>query len=158
MPVPVADSIDGFIRRRTVGDLAPQGLRPPAEGTFRTFRRDHAQPAIVDPDVVEGIRNGRIEIVAGVSAVDADGVQFSDGTRARPDAIVAATGFSTGLAPMVGHLGVLDDQGLPGSGAATGLYFLGYGKGAGVIGPGARRATGRVCRELAARRRYDRMA
>ena len=152
MPVPVADSIDAFLRRRTVGDLVPYGVLPPEEGTFTTFHRDGAQPTIVDPDVVEAIKAGRIEIVTGVSSVDADGVQLTDGTRLQPDAIVAATGFSTGLAPLVGHLGVLDDHGLPRSSAGTGLYFLGYDKGVGVIGPGARRATERLCRELASAR------
>lgn len=149
MPVSIADSIDGFIRRTTVGDLAPWGLLLPEEGTFTTFRRDDAQPTVVDPDFIEGIKAGRIEIVAGVSSVDADGVQLVDGTRLRPDAIVAATGFSTGLVPLVGHLGVLDDQGLPRSSSGTGLYFLGYDKGVGVIGPGARRATEQLCRKLA---------
>lgn len=152
IPVSIADSIDGFIRRTTVGDLAPWGLLLPEEGTFTTFRRDDAQPTIVDPDFIERIKAGRIEIVAGVSSADADGVQLTDGTRLRPDAIVAATGFSTGLAPLVGHLGVLDDQGLPCSSCGTGLYFLGYDKGVGVIGPAARRATEHLCRKLASER------
>ena len=152
MPVSIADSLDGFIRRRSIGDLAHRGLHLPEEGTFTTFRRDHAQPTITDPDVVEGIRNGRIEIVAGVSSVDADGVELTDGTTLHPDAIVAATGFTTGLTPLVGHLGVLDEQGLPRSNPETGLYFLGYDKGAGVIGPGARRATDQLCRSLASAR------
>jgi hypothetical protein len=44
------------------------------------------------------IKAGRIEIVAGVSSVDANGVQLNDGTVLWPDAVIAATGFSTGLA------------------------------------------------------------
>jgi putative flavoprotein involved in K+ transport len=152
MPLSIADSMDRFIRRTTVGNLAPWGLLVPEEGTFTTFRRDDAQPTVVDPDFIEGIKAGRIEIVAGVSSLDADGVRLTDGTRLRPDAIVAATGFSNGLAPLVGHLGALDDQGLPRSRPGTGLYFLGYGKGVGVIGPAARRATEQVCREVASER------
>jgi hypothetical protein len=73
------------------------------------------------------IKAGRIEIVAGVSSVDANGVQLNDGTVLWPDAVIAATGFSTGLESLVGHLGVLDDEG--------------YEKGVGVIGPRAHRAT-----------------
>jgi putative flavoprotein involved in K+ transport len=152
MPLPVADSMDRVIRRMTVGNLARWGLRAPEEGTFTTFRRDDAQPTVVDPDFIKGIRTGRIEVVAGVSCLDADGVQLTDGTRLQPDAIVAATGFGNGLAPLVGHLGVLDDEGLPRSRPGTGLYFLGYGKGVGVIGPNARRATEQVCQELTSER------
>jgi cation diffusion facilitator CzcD-associated flavoprotein CzcO len=153
VPTRIADPVDVFIRRKTIGDLAPFGLTLPEEGTFTAFRRDDAQPTIIDPDVVEGIKNGRIEIVAGVSSVDVNGVRLSDGTTFWPDAIIAATGFRSGLEPLVGHLGVLDDQGMPlrsyGSTMAPGLCFLGYEKGAGIIGPRARRATRDLCQELA---------
>ena len=160
MPVRIADSIDKFIRLRTVGDLAPWGLTLPEEGTYTVLLREDLQPTIIDPDVVEGIKDGRIEIVAGVSSVDADGVQLSDGTAFCPDAIIAATGFRTGLDPLVGHLGVLDDQGVPrtddqgvprntdGSAIADGLFFLGYDADIGVIGARARHATRLLCREL----------
>jgi cation diffusion facilitator CzcD-associated flavoprotein CzcO len=151
VPVRIADSIDEFIRLKTIGDLAPWGLGHPAEGTFTAFSRG-GQPTIIDPDVVEAIKGGLIEIVAGVSSVDANGVQLHDGTAFCPDAIIAATGFRTGLEPLVGHLGVLDNQGAPRSSdpsaMAAGLYFLGFEGVTGVIGPRARSATGRLCREL----------
>jgi cation diffusion facilitator CzcD-associated flavoprotein CzcO len=153
VPTRIADSIDEFIRRKTIGDLAPWGLTLPQEGTFAALRRDDSQPTVIDPDVIEAIKGGRIKIVAGVSSVDADGVELTDGTMLRPDAIIAATGFSTGLEPLVGHLEVLDAQGMPrsscGSTTASGLYFLGYEPGVGVIGPRARRAARDLCRELA---------
>ncbi len=38
---------------------------------------------------------------------------LADGTRVDVDAVVAATGFRTGLEPLVGHLGVLDDRDEP---------------------------------------------
>jgi len=156
LPTWIADPVDAFIRRKTVGDLAPHGLDLPGEGTFSAFRRDDAQPTIVDLDVVEAIKGGRIEIVAGVSSVGADGVRLDDGTMLSPDTIIAATGFRTGLQPLVGHLDVLDDEGMPhGSGAsavAAGLHFLGYEPGVGVIGPRARRATRDLCQQLVAAR------
>jgi putative flavoprotein involved in K+ transport len=148
----VADAIDEFIRRRTIGDLTPWGLTLPAQGTFTALRRD-SQPTVIDRDVLEAIKAGRIEVVAGVSSVGANGVQLSDGIMLRPDTIIAATGFSTGLEPLVGHLGALDDHGMPRSGCGSttvpGLYFLGYETGVGVIGPRGRRATRQLCRKLA---------
>jgi thioredoxin reductase len=156
VPTRIADSIDEFIRRKTVGDLALWGLTVPAEGTFSALRRDDSQPTIIDPDVIEAIMGGRIEIIAEVSSVDANGVRLKDGTVLWPDTIIAATGFRTGLEPLVGHLGVLDDGGMPrdsyGSASVPGLYFLGYETGVGVIGPRSRRATRHLCRELAGRR------
>jgi putative flavoprotein involved in K+ transport len=48
-----------------------------------------------------------------------------------PDTIIAATGFSTDLAGLVGHLSVLDDHGNPRGGFAShlgdGLFAIGYG-------------------------------
>jgi cation diffusion facilitator CzcD-associated flavoprotein CzcO len=156
LPTWVADPVDAFVRRKTVGDLAPYGLGLPGEGTFSAFRRDDAQPTIVDSDVIEAIKDRRIEIVAGVRSVDARGVRLDDGTMLSPDTIIAATGFGTGLQPLVGHLDVLDDEGMPrrsgGSATAAGLHFLGYEKGVGVIGPRARRATRDLCQQLVAAR------
>lgn len=55
-----------------------------------------------------------------------------DGARIQPDAVIAATGHRRGLEPLVGHLGVLDGDGVPlTSGgnqhpSAPGLFFTGY--------------------------------
>jgi hypothetical protein len=43
--------------------------------------------------------------------------------------VVAATGYRCGLGPLVGHLGVLDERGVPRAAeqpAAAGLRFIGY--------------------------------
>jgi hypothetical protein len=54
----------------------------------------------------------------------------SDGRRIRPDVVICATGYLPGLGSLVGHLGVLDERGMPvakrGEPAADGLRFLGY--------------------------------
>ena len=56
--------------------------------------------------------------------------RWPDGRRAKPDAVIVATGYRRGVAPLVGHLGVLDDHGLPrvhgGDPAAPGLRFIGF--------------------------------
>jgi cation diffusion facilitator CzcD-associated flavoprotein CzcO len=129
LPTRWADVVMRFVRRRTIGDLTEFGLPVPEEGVFSRLRRLHVTPTIVDAAVIEAIRKRRIEIVAAVAALDADGVQLADGTRIEPDAVVAATGYGTGLEPVVGHLGVLDERGVPrivDGEAAPGLRFLGY--------------------------------
>ena len=57
---------------------------------------------------------------------------LADGSRVAVDAVVAATGFRTGLEPLVGHLGVLDERGRPlvrdveEPAGAPGLHFVGF--------------------------------
>ena len=51
--------------------------------------------------------------MAALTRFEGDDAVLADGTRLPPDAVIAATGYTTGLAPMVGHLGVLDDRGRP---------------------------------------------
>ena len=125
-----ADRIVNFVRSKEIGDLTEYGLPVPEEGTFSRLQRLHVAPAIVDKVVVEAIRQRRIEIVAGVESLDETGVGLADGTVIEPDVVIAATGYRRGLEPMVGHLGVLDDEGVPrafaAQAAAPGLRFVGY--------------------------------
>ena len=115
IPVPLADRLDAILRRVLIGDLSRWGLTPPEEGHFaRTARVGSGQsPTIVNRSVIKAIRAGKIEIVAAVENLTAEGVLLADGSAFRPDAVVAATGYTTGLVPIVGHLGMLDDSGRP---------------------------------------------
>jgi len=129
LPTPISDAVARFVRRRTIGDLSAYGLPVPAEGVFSRLHRLHVAPMIVDPEVLDAIRSGRIEIVAGVAALNDTGAVLADGERIAPDTVIAATGYRTGLEPLVGHLGVLDDHGSPRTTdgeAAPGLRFVGF--------------------------------
>jgi cation diffusion facilitator CzcD-associated flavoprotein CzcO len=153
-PVRLADYVASRVRRWTVGDLARWGLTEPHEGMFTHIARTGRTPTILNRAIVAAIRAGRIEIVAGVASVTADTVRLGDGTTARPDVIIAATGFGTGLEPMVGHLGVLDAHGLPlasgGPAAAPGLRFTGYVPNIRHLDRQARSVARQVSRELTA--------
>jgi putative flavoprotein involved in K+ transport len=78
------------------------------------------------------IKAGQIEIVAAVEGFDGPDVLLADGARIQPEAVIAATGYRRGLEPLVGHLGVLGEDGIPlVSGgeqhhSAPGLFFNGY--------------------------------
>jgi putative flavoprotein involved in K+ transport len=71
-----------------------------------------------------------VEVVAAVEGFDGADVLLADGSRIRPDAVIAATGFRAGLDPLVGHLDVLGPRGLPthtdGEPALPGLWFVGF--------------------------------
>jgi hypothetical protein len=124
-----ADAIIRKVRLREIGDLAEYGLPVPEEGVFSRLERLGVAPTIVDPEVVDSIRERRIEIVPGVNSLDETGVTLAGGSRIEPDAVIAATGYRTGLEPMVGHLGVLDERGVPLAAerpAAPGLRFVGF--------------------------------
>lgn len=138
LPVRIADAISRFGQRSDIGDLTEYGLPIPDEGPFARIRRSGAEPTIVDREVVEAIKDGRVVIVPAVEDLDADGVSLADGSRVEPDVIVCATGYRRGLEPLVGHLGVLDDRGVPrrlgADPAAPGLRFVGYVPRPGALG------------------------
>jgi cation diffusion facilitator CzcD-associated flavoprotein CzcO len=130
LPPAKADAFMRFVRAKEVGDLTEYGLPVPEEGIFSRLRRLSVAPAIVDKEVIQAIRDRRIEIVAGVESLDETGLTLADRTRIEPDAVVAATGYRTGLEPIVGHLGLLNERGVPhaprGQEAVPGLRFVGY--------------------------------
>jgi cation diffusion facilitator CzcD-associated flavoprotein CzcO len=151
LPPRVSDPVARLVRRMSIGDLSEHGLTVPAEGPFTRLRASGKAPAIVDKEVIDAVKDGSIGIVAGVEAFDGPAVLLADGTRLEPDLVLAATGYSRGLEPLVGHLGVLDRRGVPlvhgGPAAMPGLRFVGYAPRPGQIGLMGREAT-RVAREI----------
>jgi putative flavoprotein involved in K+ transport len=148
-----ADRLMRKVREREIGDLAEYGLPVPEEGVFTRLRRLGVAPAIVDHETIEAIKDRRIEIVAGVDSLDETGVRLADGTRIEPDALIAATGYRSGLEPVVGHLDVLDERGVPRvrhGESAPGLRFVGYDPRPaqlGYLGSEAKRAAKAIARE-----------
>jgi putative flavoprotein involved in K+ transport len=149
VPEAVLNPLTAILRKATVPDLSDYGLPTPAGDGFTQFLRTQTVP-ILDHGFVDAIRARRITIVARVESLDADSVRLADGSTLTPDAVIAATGYRTGLEPLVGHLGVLDDRGLPrvhGARALTelpGLYFVGIS----VELSGLRREIGREARAV----------
>jgi cation diffusion facilitator CzcD-associated flavoprotein CzcO len=151
LPPRVADVPARLVQRLSVGNLSAYGLVPPAEGLFSRHHREGKAPAIVDKEVIQAIKQRRIGIVAGVQSLGEREVMLADDTALEPDAVIAATGFSRGLEQLVGHLGVLDENGVPrvhgGPAAAPGLRFVGYTPRPGQIGYMGREAR-RAAREI----------
>jgi cation diffusion facilitator CzcD-associated flavoprotein CzcO len=157
LPPERADAFMRKVREKEIGDLTEFGLPVPEEGLFARLRRLSVAPAIVDMEVIQAIRDRRIEIVAGVESLDETGLTLADGDRIEPDAVVAATGYRPGLEPLVGHLGLLNERGAPfapqGQEAAPGLRFVGYKPlpaHIGHIGSDARRAAKEIAAAMEA--------
>jgi cation diffusion facilitator CzcD-associated flavoprotein CzcO len=153
LPVPVLDQAAAVMRRIWFGDLAEYGLGSPQRGMYTALLRDEQIPTIGD-DLVHHLKTERIEVVAAVVGFHGDRVLLADDTSVTPDVVIAATGYRRGLAPLVGHLGVLDDAGRPAANwsphAAPGLWFAGYDEP--LIGPlqSIRRRSAPLAREIAA--------
>jgi glycine/D-amino acid oxidase-like deaminating enzyme len=156
-PPRIGDAVTRFGRRQDLGDLSEYGLPEPEEGVFSRLQRIGAAPSVVDREVVRAIKDRRIEIVAGVEALDSGSVRLADGSRVEPETVICATGYRRGLEGLVGHLDVLDERGNPTvvgeRPALPGLRFIGYVPrpgGIGYMGKEARRAAKAIARESAA--------
>jgi cation diffusion facilitator CzcD-associated flavoprotein CzcO len=155
LPTGFADRFARFGRKQDLGDLTEYGLPIPEEGVMSRLKRLGVAPAIVDREVIDAIKEGRIEVVRGVESLDASGVTLADGERVEPEVVVCATGYRRGLEPLVGHLGVLDERGMPravgAKPAAPGLRFIGYVPrpgGLGYMAKEGKRAAKAIDREL----------
>jgi hypothetical protein len=130
LPERIADSLARRARLLAIGDLTEFGLPIPDEGPFSRGTRLGLAPALVDMSVIDAIKDGVIEVVKPPHSFDGCVVSLLGGRRLHPDVVVCATGYRRGLEPLVGHLEVLDERGVPrfprGESVAEGLRFLGF--------------------------------
>ena len=130
LPPRLADALIEPLRRRTVPDLTAHGLPDPGPGAYARAAR--GEIPVLDVGLVDAVRAGRVEPVAGLTGFDGPRVLLADGSSLEPEVVIAATGYRRGLEPLVSHLGVLDRTGRPvPRGARTlpgapGLYFVGF--------------------------------
>ncbi|MGW1180474.1 flavin-containing monooxygenase [Streptomyces drozdowiczii] len=130
LPVALVDRAGRLMARAAVPDLAEHGLPRPDTGLYSRVK-EGAIP-VQDVGLIDAVKSGRVVPVAAVESFDEDAVVLADGTRATPDAVIAATGYRRALEPLVGHLGVLDGRGRPvvhgprTPKQAPGLYFTGF--------------------------------
>ena len=120
LPPSMMDPVSRALQRATIPDLTAYGLPRPT-APFSQFQQSATVP-VVDVGFVDAVRAGAVEVVGGVVALDGPDVVLADGSRVVPDAIIAATGYRPGLEPLVGHLGVLGEHGIPRS-TLPGLHF-----------------------------------
>lgn len=157
-PARLSDLGGRLIQRIAWGDLSRHGW-PRARVGVGTELRVKGLGPVVDGGFAAALRAGRVALVAAVERFETAEAVLADGTRVRPDAVIAATGYAHGLEPLAGHLGVLDSAGrparvdggpLPGT---PGLHFNGYWLPLGGQLYGMRITSRRIAREVAAARR-----
>jgi putative flavoprotein involved in K+ transport len=121
LPPRLLDPLILGLERATIPDLSSCGL-PRPKAPFSQFRRTGTVP-IFDVGFVDAVRDGVIEVVSGVTALDGRAVVLADGSRVFPDVVVAATGYDPGLEPLVGHLTAIGERGIPSP--RPRLHFIG---------------------------------
>ena len=129
MPPHWVDPFTIWQRKVAIPDLTAQGLPRPPHGVRTAFLSTGTTP-ILDVGIVAAVKSGRVEVVAAVEGFDGADVLLADGSRIRPEVVIAATGFRAGLDGLAGHLDVLGPRGLPkktdGEPVLPGLWFVGF--------------------------------
>ena len=124
-------------QKLTTGDLSQYGLGKPKHPASYDTRR--GKIPVIDIGTLDQIKAGNIKVLPGIERVNAKTVTFKaspDGeTRELPfDAIILATGYRPGLAPLLGadlSTRILNERGYPkqlwfDEPDVQGLYFLGF--------------------------------
>lgn len=112
LPDRIADRLLNVTERLALGRLSQYGLPQHPLGAATRLRKQGVSPAI-DNGFIAALRIGRLSVVSEIECFDETGVVMTDGMRIEPDVVIAATGYRTGLEPMLGHLRILDKKGMP---------------------------------------------
>jgi putative flavoprotein involved in K+ transport len=134
-PDPVLDQA-GFLTQKLIyWNLAKHGIPRAPLGVQSATKKRHVS-ALIDAGFIRALKEGKLKLVAAVERFDGPEVLLADGSRLQPQVVIAATGYSRNLPRIVGHLGVLDEHGVPALNgepirarehpSAPGLFFTGY--------------------------------
>jgi hypothetical protein len=126
LPPAIANRLGWATARLVLGDRTRYGI-PKGDFAPYTTRRI----PLIDVGFVNALKRGRVKVRPALERLTQTGAVFADGTSEPFDAIIAATGFATGLASLIDEPNVLDDLAEPRgiSGEPTmhpGLYFVGF--------------------------------
>lgn len=108
LPASWVDRLLGLLQRIYIGDLGEFGLPRQDAGVSKKFAKSHVTPTLY-PRFADDVRNRLLKVVGAVESFDGDKVVVeervgpSKGQKIalRPDVVVAATGFRSGLADLV---------------------------------------------------------
>jgi putative flavoprotein involved in K+ transport len=126
LPAAIADRLGRLTARIVLGDLTRYGLQTPKWMPFSARR-----VPVIDVGFVRALKRGLVQIRPALARLTTTGAVFADSSAESFDAIIAATGFSTGLNELLETKDVLNDSDEPvdPSGEPTGrpgIFFMGY--------------------------------
>lgn len=126
----VVDRVSQAMRRVSLGDLKRYGLGPATWGAFTAQR-----PAVIDTGFIEQLKLGRVTIRPAVDRFEGNCVVYANEAREAVDAVIAATGFRSGLERILPLSIPIDERGrlrFPGGDRTSsrttmpGLHFVGF--------------------------------
>jgi cation diffusion facilitator CzcD-associated flavoprotein CzcO len=129
LPLWLIDLMLAGTERMAFGNLRRLGFPARAGGASR-LAGDGTSPAI-DRGFIAALKAGEATIIPAIDHFEERAVVLRDGRKLQPDVVIAATGYETGLVPLLGKLGILNDRGLPRTDpqgeayGAPGLWFAG---------------------------------
>lgn len=126
LPPAIANRIGWATARFALGDLTHYGM-PKGDFVPYTTRR----VPLIDVGFVDALKRGRVKVRPPLERLTQSGAVFADGTSEPFDAVIAATGFTTGLEALIDVPDALDGLGEPRGTcgeptAHAGLYFVGF--------------------------------
>lgn len=126
LPPRLADRVGSGLARLALGDLTRYGIKAPAWLPFTSKRTP-----IIDVGLIKQVKSGNVKVRPTIANFGPTGVVYDDGHEESLDALIAATGFTTGLDQLLGISGILDAKGFPlyPPGQPTpvpGLFFMGF--------------------------------
>jgi hypothetical protein len=126
LPAAIADRLGRLTARIVLGDLTRYGLQTPKWMPFSARR-----VPVIDVGFVRALKMNLVQVRPALAHLTTTGAVFVDGSAESFDAIIAATGFSTGLNELLETKDVLNDSDEPldPSGEPTGrpgIFFMGY--------------------------------
>ncbi len=126
LPPAIADRLARLTARMVLGDLTRLGLQTPKWMPYSARRIP-----VIDVGFVSALKQGLVQVRPALARLTATDAVFEDGSAEPFDAIIAATGFSTGLNELLETKDVLNDSDEPVdlSGEPTGrpgIFFIGY--------------------------------
>jgi cation diffusion facilitator CzcD-associated flavoprotein CzcO len=129
LPERAVNAMAAAMARIEIPDLRPYGIDRPSEG-LKTRLRTRRYVPLQDVGIVRDVVAGRVRPVAAVRGFTPTSVLLADDTVVRPDTVIAATGYGTGLPGLFEDSSLFDDTGVPrvhgGAPARPGLFFIGY--------------------------------
>jgi len=96
LPLPILDAMLALTERIAFGNLSRHGFRKHSKGGGTRLQRDGITPAL-DDGFVNAVKLGKMQIVKETVGFDARHVQLSDGRKLKPEIVICATGYRSGL-------------------------------------------------------------
>jgi cation diffusion facilitator CzcD-associated flavoprotein CzcO len=126
LPPRLADCLARLTARLVLGDLTRHGYPDAAWWPYSSRR-----VPVIDVGFVRALKERKLQARPALASLGVTDAVYADGSSEPFDAIIAATGFGSGLDALIEAPGVLDAsaQPLAPSGEATaspGLYFIGF--------------------------------